>query len=183
MRPFVVALMLCCACETDLGMCEDEDARVLVYDDDGQPAYAGQALVRASCGHDTYCHSAQATGRLRFGVPLGLDFDVAPVEHGDHEALARLVAGQGNVAERARSIFRMVENGDMPPWGEATLEIHVGAPRYRFVDADGARRLDHVDSIEGLEILRNWLACGAPVVERTEGMSEGIGDVVPALSR
>jgi hypothetical protein len=181
MRPHAALLIWLCACEPDLGVCEDEVARALVYDEAGQPAYAGQALLHVSCGHGSYCHSAEATGRLRFGVPLGFDFDVAPVGDGDHEALARLVAGTDTVAARSRAIFRTVEKGDMPPWGEATLEIHVNAPRYRFVEGEGTRRLEHVDSFEGLEILRNWLACGAPVVERTEGTSEGVGDVIPAL--
>jgi hypothetical protein len=182
MRGVIFFCVFVCGCGVELGVCDEESARVVVYDEEGLPAYAGQALVQVSCGDGAHCHGAEAMGRDRFGAPLGLDFDMHRVEGDDEEGLARLEAGRGNVTSRARTVFHVVERGDMPPWGEATAEIHVDTPRYRFVDGEGSRRLDYIDSFEGLEILKNWLACGAPVVERTDGPSRGVGDSIPMLS-
>ncbi|MBX3246728.1 MAG: hypothetical protein KF901_06040 [Myxococcales bacterium] len=168
-------LFLSLACAPELGVCDDAAAQRVVYDDDGLPAYEGQALVHVSCGRARFCHSAAAEGADRFGAPAGLDFDVAIVSGDDEPALARLAAGRDQITRRPRAILHEVERGTMPPWGRATEIPHADSPRYRR--ADGAR-LDYVDSHEGLEALRNWLACGAPVVERVEGEAR-IGEVVP----
>lgn len=169
-------------CGDDLGPCDPGAARQVVYDREGFPAYEGQALVHASCGSGAFCHSAEARGLARVGAPAGLDFDMAIASvgtAGDPAALARLSRGHANVIEWRDDIHDEVEAGTMPPWGEATLIPHANVPRYRRIATDGSvTRLPHVDSIEGVDVLRNWLACGAPIVERTEGTGT-IGDVVP----
>ena len=170
-------------CGEDLGECEMTAARAVVYDESGLPAYEGQALITASCGNGAFCHSAQATGMARYGAPGDLNFDLALAAAGPEAAEAaveRLGRGRDNVRGDAELIMCAVEDGTMPPWGEATLAVHRNLPRFRRVATDGTEtRLPHVDSFEGLAILRNWLACDAPVVERTEG-SGSVGDVVPA---
>lgn len=164
-------------CGTDLGECDPDAARRIVYDDEGFPAYEGQALIQVSCGNGAFCHSAQATGAARYGAPAELDFDVAIVA--TEADLARLERGVANVRDYREDILDLVEDGEMPPWGEATETVHRNVPRYRRVADDGTvTRLPFIDSFEGLEILRNWLACDAPVVERTDGAGT-VGDVVP----
>lgn len=167
------------ACQADLGACNDDRARQPVLDQDGVPAYEGQALLQSSCGNGSFCHSAGVTGENRLGAPHGLDFDMALASLGagvNEAGTRRLRSGQQNVSDWRHEIYDSVESGAMPPFGEATLTAHAGVPRWRRLDGSG---LPGVDTIEGLDILQNWLACGAPVVERTEGMSTGIGDVVP----
>ena len=179
MRALVLTLALSFSgCATDLGECDADAARSVVYDQDGTPAYEGQALVHVSCGAGAFCHSAQARGEARYGAPGELDFDMALAL--DDASLARLGTGRDDVRDYSGEILCAVEDGTMPPWGEATVAVHRNLPRHRRVASDGtATRLPHVDSFEGLEVLRNWLACDAPVVERTEGTGT-VGDVVAA---
>lgn len=180
----LVVAMWAGGCGPDLGECDEEAARRVVYDEDGLPAYEGQALLQVSCGNGAFCHSERATGAARFGAPRDVSFDMnlaaasdAPAE----AAVARLGAGQQDVIDYRDEIYCTVDDGTMPPWGDATVTVHENVPRYARVAADGSRtRLPHVDTFEGLDILRTWLACGAPVVERTEGTGT-VGDVVPAL--
>lgn len=139
----------------DLGPCDEAAAREVVYTDDAQglPAYAGQALLTQSCGGGSFCHASNATDR--HGAPAGLDFDLllassaAETEH--------LRSLQMVVFRHRDAIWRSIERGTMPPGkiGETISEL--GAPH---------RGLPSLDSSEGREILRNWLACGVPVVER-----------------
>jgi len=182
---WVLALgWLIVGCADDLGACDAELARELVYDSEGVPAYAGQALVHASCGQGGFCHSVEARGARRWGAPAELDFDMAVASVTSASSPAptrRLELGRGNVIEWARDIYAAVESGVMPPFGRATLEAHAAAPRYRRIAVDGTEtRLGAVDSAEGIEVLRNWLACGAPVVERTEPAASRnrVGDTV-----
>lgn len=188
MRPMTTAvtvtvMLFAFGCGRDLGECDPEAARAVVYDEEGLPAYEGQALVQVSCGNGAFCHSEQATGAARFGAPEEVDFDVALAAASDapaEAAVARLGHGQATASEWAEELYDRVESGEMPPFGEATLAAHANVPRFRRVAEDGAQsRLPHVDSFEGLAVLKNWLACGAPVVERTAGTAE-VGDVVPA---
>lgn len=170
------------ACEPDLGLCYQALARTPVYDDLGVPAYEGQALIQISCGNGAFCHSAGIHPANRLAAPAGLDFDMAIATTGEEAADAateRLRRGQLNVYEHNGAIYAAVEGGTMPPWGEQTLTAHAGLPRY--ARADGTR-LPHIDSAGGLVILRNWLACGSPVIERTTPRPDGpttVGSVIP----
>src|SRR5690349_6397429 len=79
-------------CDPSLGECEITTARMVVYDTCGTPGYAGQALMRQSCGFGNYCHAENATGSNRYGAPAGLNWDVNLVgaETTDADLLARL---------------------------------------------------------------------------------------------
>jgi hypothetical protein len=180
----VVAPTLLGACSTDLGECDPPASMTVVYDETGVPAYAGQALVRGSCGNGSFCHSAGAVGANRFGAPVDLDFDMLVVSSTDASPTQteRLRHGIARVRDDADGLYSEVESGRMPPFGDATLTAHAGVPRYFFGDGE---RLVPIDRLEGLETFRNWLACGAPVVERTTPRPAGVdpvGDIVAARS-
>jgi hypothetical protein len=163
--------------------------------------YAGQALIHASCGNAQFCHSSEAQQGERYGVPLGLDFDLGfacadgPCA-ADDEGVAHLVENQRRVLDQARQILTTIENGRMPPGpiGAAIAEqagefryVHIGQVNSytlydEVVDCDSplascapgettqqipTPAVPPVGSREGNEIVRNWLACGAPVIEST----------------
>lgn len=181
----IVAAVACGACSPDLGDCDQNLARTVAYDERGVPAYEGQALLRASCGGDAFCHSSAASGVSRYGVPAGFDFDM--VVSRDSGGAARLRDGVERVREWAPNIFAAVESGRMPPFGNELEGLYARAPRYHRQGASGLpERLPAIDSHDGLHRLRNWLACGAPVVERTTPRADdevSIGDVVPEDAR
>jgi hypothetical protein len=161
------------ACETDLGPCDEGAARTVVFldtggVDDGQPAYAGQALTQVSCGNGQFCHSPAAERGNRFGAPKQLDFDVRIACRGeepcDEAEVERLRQNQRRVFEFSHAFARELDDGTMPPGevGEQTVE---GAPSYRMGADPASMALPPIDSAEGEAIVDNWLACGAPVVE------------------
>src|SRR5690606_26116603 len=114
---------------------------------------------------------------LRYGAPAGLSFDVslACLDReecpSDSEGVARLAEDQQRVFDYARAILSSVESGWMPPdgVGERLAEEQFGT----LVDIGAKLTLEDGEPVpalgtpEGDEILRNWLACGAPVVEST----------------
>ncbi len=183
-----LGLLSGCA-ETDLGPCDEAAARRVVHDERGYPYYAGQALVHASCGQAAFCHSAAAEEKNRWGVPAGLDFDMdlasvdptgGPPTAAETRLRERLATGRRNVRDWGGAFYDSVESGWMPPYGRATVEALGGISRYWYAD-DGSR-LPRIDDAEGLAVLRNWLSCGAPVVERVSPHPDGlepVGDVQP----
>jgi hypothetical protein len=169
--------------------CDDAAARVPYYRaGDGLPAYTGQALLLAHCG---FCHNDPGS----FGVPQGLEFDAIPVTATGEEGIAqarRLLARQATIHRHRDSIYQQVVGGQMPP--------------RNFTEPAGMWANERGDPLPAIrdprahEMLRNWLACGSPVVERTEpvvmpctsdaecvvtnlcmdtGQCRGVGDVVP----
>jgi hypothetical protein len=207
----LVAVVPAAGCLTDLGECDPSKAREVVFLDtranidtaNGQPMYAGQALMFQSCGNGQHCHSENVSGAARYGVPHGLDYDfelictdgacqpfssdLDPIRH-----------GQQNVIDHARLIMSTVRHGNMPP-GAIGSDIASKAPDFRHVSlvpgavftlrdqtfacddlpegtcAPGQTEvtlanpfLDRVGTSVGNETLRNWLACGSPVVESTD---------------
>lgn len=151
-------LVLLTGCAPTVGSeCDEAGARTVVYsaDDVGTPMYAGQALVHRSCGYGSFCHTESEVAQ-RFGAPAGLDFDVDLAS--DAADTERLRRGQLGVFRHRDAIWAEVEAGRMPPSGVGTETVAAG-PAFRA--------LPEVDTSEGRQILRNWLACGAPVVERT----------------
>ncbi len=200
---------LLCACRADLGECDPVAAQEVVFLDSGStasanngvPMYAGQALVHATCGTGQFCHSAGAQQGERYGVPMGLDFDLGyacdegPCE-ADDEGVARLVHNQRKVLEYARPILTSIENGRMPP-GPIGADIAAQAGQFRYVHIGQVNSYTLYDEVvdcdsplascapgettqqiptplvpavgtrQGNEIVRNWLACGAPVIEST----------------
>lgn len=184
---WALAMVGALGCRTDLGECDEAAVRRVVFLDTGSsadprqgiPMYAGQALVVASCGADRFCHasSPNLAEDMRFGAPAGLSFDVSlacldgEFCDEDSDGVARLRRDQKRVFDMARAILSSVESGWMPPdgVGERLAREHFGrlvdvGPR---LDLDEGEELPPIGSAEGTEILRNWLACGAPVVEST----------------
>lgn len=153
---------------------------------DGLPMYEGQALVQSSCGDGSFCHAPAAVGADRIGVPAGLNFDVSlacadesqdptcgqPIQSCDGgetdtpycDRLQRLHNDQGQVNEWAEGMIQEIRDGSMPP-GEAGRSVQNTVPWFR--KSDGSE-LPPLESSEGQDIVRNWLACQAPVIARTE---------------
>ena len=151
---------------------------------DGLPMYEGQALMQSSCGDGEFCHSPAAVGGDRIGTPAGLDFDVALACAGPTVdpscvglqpcagagasspycvRLQRLSSNRDQVQSWASDIDREIRSGSMPP-GAAGARVRDDTPWFR---TDGTQ-LPTIGSSDANEIVRNWLACAAPVVARTE---------------
>lgn len=153
---------------------------------DGLPMYEGQALVQSTCGDGAFCHAPAAVGADRIGVPAGLNFDVAlactdasqdatcaqPIqscEGGQTDTpyctrLKGLHDNQNQVRNWAEGMIQEIRQGSMPP-GEAGRAVQDGTPWLR--KSDGSE-LPPIESSDGQEIVRNWLACQSPVIARTE---------------
>jgi len=178
-----VSVLAALGCAPELGPCDESAARALVYDDQGSPAYEGQALVIASCGGGGLCHSPEADLENRRGAPFGLDYDLRIAE----EALSstdRLRAQQAFAFRERHDIWAQVSSARMPVSGAVGDEVLAAAPRYARLDSltEEASALPSLSTPEGLEVLRNWLACGLPVVERVAPLAgvEPIGAIVEA---
>ncbi len=145
-------------------------ARTVVYRRDGLPAYAGQALMITSCGGGAFCHSDGAAGPDRYGAPADLDFDpeLADQVADPTTGAARLRAAQIAIHAHRDDIYDTVLRGSMPP-GAAGARVQ--QPLYGTFDAAGTPTpMAGLGTAEGRETLRNWLACGAPVIERVGGL-------------
>lgn len=167
----LAALLGAAGCVPELGPCDESAARRVVHDQTtGSPAYEGQALMITSCSAGGVCHAPDIDPAARNGVPVGLDYDVSIVEGGGAD-LERLQTNHANVFAHRYRIWEQVVTGAMPPRGAldegGALD---GAPEYARYDSltGEASPLPRVDTEEGAEILRNWLSCRSPVVERTE---------------
>lgn len=171
-----------CGCAGDLGPCDEAAATSpIYYDEGGFPAYPGQALVEVSCGAGTFCHASGIPPEDRFGAPRSLDLDVGvAVEPSELERLAHARRAAWNMRH---AIYEQVAAGAMPPSGAAGDTAASASARYRAHPGTAEeRRLPPARSPEGLEMLRNWLACGAHVIEATEGASSGVGDIAPRIA-
>ena len=153
---------------------------------DGLPMYEGQALVQSTCGDGTFCHAPAAVGVDRIGVPARLDFDVSlactdeaddptcaqPIESCEDgqadtpycERLERFHANQDKIRSWAEGMVQEIRAGAMPP-GEAGRSVR--SP-IRWVRETNDDFLPSIETHDGQEIVRNWLACGAPAIARTE---------------
>lgn len=177
-RSLAISLVMLAACRPDLGECDQaalDNSIVFLLSEggaasDGQPMYAGQALVQTECAS---CHAESATGVTRGGAPGGLDFDLALAcgSVTDYEACStpekNALRGQTeNVFEYRELIWSTVHNETMPPGPAGAARVD-GAPAvYRnYSERDGASgRLGRLTTSESREALRNWLACGAPTI-------------------
>jgi len=155
------------ACEDGLGECDLPAAQEVVYSRSNLVATKGQALVHDSCGQGAFCHSAAASGSARRGVPASLNFDMLP-----------RATGLKRVLELREEVWSTVHDGTMPPRGFA-----VGDSDWSFEVArpDGETRLSALSTRAGKAALRNWLACGAPVVVET-GVPEWAHPAGPVTS-
>jgi len=181
MRKTAVLFMAVCGallgagCETELGACDAEAARTLVYDNQGNPSFAGQALVNGTCS-GAFCHGSGATTEQRHGVPAGFDFDVAFVTIDDDvQSLEKLRANRLRIVDSAGDFWSSIEDGDMPRPNEV-LDFHANFAEQEWAFARAARGdermlVPRLDTPEGKQLVRNWIACGAPVVDRLEGVT------------
>jgi len=182
------ALSLLLGCGPELGACDPAAATRVAHhaleSDDGAPptglpAYEGQALMLQSCGYGSFCHGADLPPENRRGAPHGLSFDVnlaAADGTVDEARVARLRRARFRVVQEAGAILAAIDDGSMPPPpGPAVDDVLAGAPRYADLDGEP---LPAIDSDDGREIVRNWLACGAPVVERAAARDAGVPAVV-----
>lgn len=152
----VLALLFASACVPDLGECDQAAADEVVYGRGGLVATKGQALIHDSCGNAAFCHSKAATGSLRYGVPKGLDFDMLSEP-----------TGWQLVRDHDSAIWKAVFDGDMPPRGIGAKVQGDGDWLFDSLRSSDARKLPPITSQAGKAAIRNWLACGAPVVSQT----------------
>jgi hypothetical protein len=103
--------------------------------------YEGQRLIHQTCASGQ-CHSAAAKGAARVGAPADLNFDLVPADLSPAE-LTKVTRGESNVDELAEDMWEWIADGEMPPEGQRE-------------PLKGANK----------ETVRNWLACGAPVVKQ-----------------
>ncbi len=173
-------------CEDSLGTCDMTAATAVVYTPDGVPYYEGQALIYQSCA-GSFCHAAGANGVARYGAPHGanLDVTVLTATSVDHDR-AVLQAGLAKIKHDPEGLFDRVESGQMPP-GNAGQAAQLPIAWQRDLGAGmlGVASLPAVGSAQGQKLLRNWLACNAPVVAATTTYSNAaaataIGAVLPA---
>jgi len=193
----VCALGLLGGCD-DLGDCTDPAqgrVPVLVGTD---VMYAGQAIMVQSCAANGVCHNANASRAQRYGAPAGLDFDVKPVtlsgagdagvgELGEDD-LGRLRKHQRKVFDTRHDIWQQVDRGLMPPDG-AGAQWRNAKPG-SLIDVSGGgcpvtKEIAPITDSETKKLLRDWLACGSPIVEANvpdlqKPVGGTVGDQFPA---
>jgi mono/diheme cytochrome c family protein len=156
-----VALM---GCGADLGTCDSAASEQLVYLN-GVPYFEGQGLVQQSCA-GAQCHTVGAVGAARSGVPHSLDFDVEVLTaQSQEDRLDALRDGISLIRDKATELWTLIDNGEMPP-GRAGERPKLAWKR----DLEGVvdANLDGIDTADGRDIVRNWLACGSPIVSATD---------------
>ena len=177
------ALCLSCTfgCGEDVGTCDTtKSGRDAVLVGKTTVVYAGQAIMNRACG--TGCHASTATGDARRGAPAGLDFDLLPIMEDDaagtrtnlkgdtviklkSEQLSALRHRQQKVLGERGEIWRQVQENLMPPdnsFEAAITNIFTAKDSTPCTQGDNFNKLP-----SGFErqVFRNWLACGAPIVE------------------
>jgi hypothetical protein len=174
----LAACAISCASCTSIGPCDEAAAREIVYDEDGVPAYAGQALAMRSCGGGSTCHSEGAIER--HGAPAGLDFDLPVSTNGEVDGgdLDRLDRHQRTIARNRALIWGTIDDGSMPP-GEVGDCVRENGPLYSRRNPSGSYSpLPELTVPQGREIFRNWLACATPIIERTQPRVDGVATEV-----
>lgn len=180
---FALVAVTVAGCAEDLGTCQMNAATQVVYASNGTPYYAGQALIQASCA-DGVCHSAYAQNASRKGAPHGLNFDVAPLTSASTpENISALRDGISHVRDHAGSLWGEISADTMPP-GEAGNR---GDMQWTALDREGKAQVTPLTNIKqdvSKSTVRNWLACGAPLVAGVTGAvpeAESLGDIVAPL--
>jgi hypothetical protein len=186
----VLTALASTGCQEDLGKCDEAAARKPVIRADDQVMYAGQSIVVQTCA--TGCHMSTAIGAARVGAPAGLDFDIGPVASttvaqvpvtlpdggtvstaravSDTAALSGLRARQRMVYDQSSEIWEQVQDDAMPPKGVGDgFRLIADLGKFFSLGSGSAcsrgKTLGAITTSETREQLRNWLACGAPVVE------------------
>lgn len=139
------------ACGEGLGEC---DNTMLGGDPATGAPYAGQQIVATRCAGGR-CHSENAMGDLRVGAPADLNFDV--LGGPSAEEMSKVARNAGTVVDWAEDMWGEIEEGAMPPAKPA-----------------GSGELNGADK----ETVRNWLACGAPVIQALGGTTTATWDSI-----
>ena len=165
-----------CAPE-ELPECDLAAATEVVYDAEGFPAYPGQALIATSCGGGGFCHGSDVPVERRHGAPHGFELDVRLASTSDAlapGAVERLARSQQDLLAHRAMILATIDTGVMPPAGvgEAIVRDAAQFDRLMELGPDVYEPLPAIGSDEGRAIVRNFYACGARVVERTERAPE-----------
>lgn len=180
-----LALVSLAGCRSTIDDCAEDASPLYVVDPEGRISFAGQALVHTGCAAGR-CHDEGAEGSARHGVPLGLDLGLPiamiedvrePLPEGHRELLAR---SRENIAKHAEAMLTLIDRGAMPPGADPDEEIAEGGYRalqYRLGQCHIGAPLPSMQTEEGREIVRNWLACGAPVVEASDPTLPNISGV------
>jgi len=168
-------------CTEEVGSCDDpREGRdtVLVRN---QIQYGGQAIINEACAG---CHGSQVKGAARRGAPAGLDFDVYPVESEttmttssgetmlelEPPVLSGLRERQRRIFEQRDLIWTQVKEGLMPPDGVGALYRKLESvfdSKDDVVCTRAKRSYEGIFEKSSMDVLRNWLACDAPIVEAT----------------
>jgi hypothetical protein len=171
-------------CGEDLGTCDDPNEGRDTVIVNGVVMYGGQAIINKSCAGGR-CHSSTADGVSRSGAPKGLDFDLMPVRESDAmgEALNKadepvielkpsqisgLRVRQRTVYDLRQRIWDQIRWGLMPPRASEFslfLELKSIFNTDEETACEKEKRYSSLQSARGQEVLRNWLACRAPIVE------------------
>jgi hypothetical protein len=181
----VCRALLGAGCEAELGGTCDTATSALAYTvactSELNVQYGGQALVNGTCASG-HCHSVDAVNddtrpdvsqrNLRYGVPGGFDFDLQHAATA--EELERLRNNRAYILDHAAEFFGTVESGDMPREGEVVPPVDAE----QGVVADTGAPLPTLNTAAGRAMLRAWLICGAPVVERTSDAAPAPGTPV-----
>lgn len=168
-------------CTGSVGPCDDPRNGQDTVLSGGVVQYGGQAILNSACA--TGCHASTAKGAARNGAPVGLDFDLHPLGEEDSnqtlvrggatvlafdaEKLAGLRSRQRSVFEHRERIWQQVREEQMPPDGKfapfrilrSILKTAEATPCTPYA------RLAPITEKASMDVLRQWLACGAPVVE------------------
>jgi len=174
----VLSMSYAVGCGEDVGTCNDSNEGRDVVLVGTTIQYAGQAIVNKSC--TSGCHNSTVTGENRRGAPAGLDFDVVPVSEDkakgkkkSSDTIVKLSTAQLDglrkrqkvIYENRDSIWQQVREGLMPPDGMFAM---FSSLKGIFATKDGEpceQGKQYSDLGDQKETLRNWLACGAPIVE------------------
>jgi hypothetical protein len=180
LRARLLALIfLVSACSEDVGICQGSlqgrDTVVV----NGNVVYGGQAIMNKAC--TVGCHSSLATGDGRHGVPAGLDFDLFPVDQEDTAGTRKrgavtvvkltnaqvegLRARQKKIVAHRDLIWQQVEDGLMPPAGMLDSVMSKIFASSEKTPCDPGKPYSKLPEPQTREVFRNWLACGAPLVE------------------
>lgn len=163
-------------CRSTINDCDEDSLMRFAVDPEGRISFAGQALVHTGCAAGR-CHDEGAEGRDRYGVPLGLDFGLPiaviedvrePLPEG-HQAM--LTRSRENILRHAEAMLTLIDRGAMPPGADPDENLAQGGYRhleYRLGQCHFGDALPSIQTEEGRELVRNWLACGAPIVEATD---------------
>lgn len=186
--PYAALALSLLGCGEDVGDCQDPEFAQDTVLVNGSIQYGGQAIMNLACAQG--CHSSDAEGAAREGAPAGLNFDLRPIDPQGEEANGTIMSGDAGtivnldpkaasgLRERQRRIFedrnriwQQVKDGLMPPSGEfakfrsAIMNIMDTDEQSPCTATTGS--YEPITEKPSQDVLRMWLACGAPIVEST----------------